>query len=159
MLAYYTDTLGLALTEQTEVLGQRCYFLRTNTEHHALAIYPEALRAPLGMTHNRSLLGFGLQLGSYAQLRAAVDFMTQAGYAPIDLPPALSPGLGHHVWLRDPDGNAVQLYWEMEQIGWSGLPRPAEQRRSWPSQPSLWPEQIDAQTDSCMGEVFLGPLN
>ena len=159
MLAYYTDTLGLALTEQADVLGQRCYFLRANTEHHALAIYPEVLRTALGMTHNRSLLGFGLQLGSYAQLRAAVDFMTQAGYAPIDLPAALSPGLGHHVWLRDPDGNAVQLYWEMEQIGWSGLPRPAEQRRSWPSQPSLWPEQIDAQTDSCMGEVFLGPLN
>ena len=119
---------------------------------------PSSLRSELGMSHDHSLLGFGLQLGSYEQLRAAVAFMQEAGYAPMDLPQALSPGIGHHVWLRDPDGNAVQLYWEMEQIGWSGLPRPAQERRVWPSDPSQWPEQIDAQTDSCMGEVFLGPL-
>lgn len=155
---FYQHTLGLALTETSEVMGHRCCFFRANTEHHALAIYPQALRSELGMSHDRSLLGFGLQLGSYEQLRAAVAFMQEAGYAPMDLPQALSPGIGHHVWLRDPDGNAVQLYWEMEQIGWSGLPRPAQERRVWPSDPSQWPEQIDAQTDSCMGEVFLGPL-
>jgi hypothetical protein len=67
--------------------------------------------------------------------------------------------MGHHVWLRDPDGNAVQLYWEMEQIGWDGRPRPADQRRNWPADPAEWPEQIDALGDSLRGEVFLGPLN
>ena len=108
-VGFYRDTLGLALTESVEILGQRCYFLRANTEHHALALYPEALRGALGLGHERSLLGFGMQLGSYAQLRAAVAFLGQAGYTPWLLPQALSPGLGHHVWLRDPDGNAVQL--------------------------------------------------
>jgi catechol 2,3-dioxygenase-like lactoylglutathione lyase family enzyme len=157
-LGFYRDSLGLALTESVEILGQRCHFFRANTEHHALALYPEALRGALGLGHERSLLGFGLQLGSYAQLRAAVAFLGQAGYTPWLLPQALSPGLGHHVWLRDPDGNPVQLYWEIEQIGWSGQPRPAEQRRQWPSDPAAWPEDIDAQTDSLMGEVFLGPL-
>lgn len=157
-LGFYRDSLGLALTESVEILGQRCHFFRANTEHHALALYPEALRGALGLGHERSLLGFGLQLGSYAQLRAAVAFLGRAGYTPWLLPQALSPGLGHHVWLRDPDGNAVQLYWEIEQIGWSGQPRPAEQRRQWPSDPAAWPEDIDAQTDSLMGEVFLGPL-
>ena len=149
----------MSLSEQADVMGHTCYFLRTNTEHHALAIYPEALRSPLGISHSRSLLGFGVQLGSYAQLRAAVSFMGQAGYQPVDMPPALSPGMGHHVWLQDPDGNAVQLYWEMEQIGWNGLPRPAAERRVWPHNPSDWPEHIDALPDSFMGEVFLGPLN
>jgi len=100
-----------------------------------------------------------VQLGSYAQLRAAVNYLGQAGYQPVDMPPALSPGMGHHVWLQDPDGNAVQLYWEMEQIGWNGLPRPAAERRVWPHNPSDWPEHIDALPDSFMGEVFLGPLN
>ena len=158
-LRFYRDTLGLALTESVEVMGQRCHFLRANTEHHALALYPQALRAQLGLGHERSLLGFGLQVGSYAQLRAAVEHLGRAGYTPWLLPQALSPGVGHHVWLRDPDGNAVQLYWEMEQIGWDGRPRPADQRRNWPVDPAQWPAQIDALSDSLRGEVFLGPLN
>jgi catechol 2,3-dioxygenase-like lactoylglutathione lyase family enzyme len=159
VLQFYTNGMGLSLSEQADVLGHTSYFLRTNTEHHALAIYPEALRATLGIQHSQSLLGFGLQLGSYAQLRAAVDFMGQAGYKPVNMPPALSPGMGPHFWLQDPDGNAVQLYWEMEQIGWNGSPRPVAQRRAWPKNPVDWPEHIDALPDSFMGEVFLGPLN
>jgi catechol 2,3-dioxygenase-like lactoylglutathione lyase family enzyme len=159
VLQFYTHGLGLGLIEQADVLGHTCYFLRTHTEHHALAIYPEALRLPLGIQHSRSLLGFGVQLGSYAQLRAAVTFMGHAGYQPVNMPPALSPGMGHQVWLQDPYGNAVQLFWEMEQIGWSGLPRPTAQRRAWPQNPADWPEHIEPQQDSFMGEVFLGPLN
>jgi catechol 2,3-dioxygenase-like lactoylglutathione lyase family enzyme len=159
VLRFYTHTLGLTLTEQAEVSGHTCYFLRANTEHHSLALYPEALRHELGFQHQRSLLGFGLQLGSYGQLRAAVQFMLDAGHQALNLPQALSPGLGHHVWLQDPDGNAVQLYWEMEQIGWDGRPRPWAQRRVWPQNPSEWPEHIPTQSDSFMGEVFLGPLN
>ena len=159
VLEFYTHGLGLSLSEQADVMGHTCYFLRSNTEHHALALYPEALRAPLGVLHSHSLLGFGVQLGSYAQLRAAVNFMGQAGYQPVDMPTALSPGMGHHVWLQDPDGNAVQLYWEMEQIGWNGLPRPEALRRTWSKNPRDWPEHLEPQTDSFMGEVFLGPLN
>lgn len=158
-LRFYRDTLGLALTESVSIRGQACHFLRANTEHHALALYPQSLRGELGLDSTRSLMGFGLQLGSYAQLRAAVAYLGQAGYAPLQIPPELSPGMGHHVWLHDPDGNAVQLYWEMEQIGWNGKPRPADQRRHWPQDPAQWPEVIDARSDSLMGEVFLGPLN
>ncbi len=156
---FYQRVMGLSVTEQVDVLGHRCWFFRTNTEHHALAIYPEALRGALGLQTTHSLLGFGVQLGSYSQLRQAVDFLGQAGIHPVDLPQALSPGVGHHVWVQDPDGNLLQLYWEMEQIGWDGKPRPAAQRRVWQNNPSTWPEVIDPQSDSFMGEVFLGPLN
>jgi catechol-2,3-dioxygenase len=100
-----------------------------------------------------------LQVGTYEQLRRAVTFLEQHGCTRLALPQSLSPGMGHHIWLQDPDGNAVQLYWEMEQIGWSGLPCPPDQRRVWSSDPSDWPEVIEARTDSFMGEVFLGPIN
>jgi len=156
---FYQEVLGLAVTEQVDVLGHRCWFFRANTEHHALALYPEALRDALQLKTPHSLMGFGVQLGSYQQLRDAVAFLAQAGVHPVDVPQALSPGMGHHVWVQDPDGNLLQLYWEMEQIGWNGQPRPAEWRRQWHNDPATWPEAIDPLSDSFLGEVFLGPLN
>ena len=158
-LRFYQQTLGLALTETVEVAGKTCHFLRANTEHHSVALVPEALRDTLEIGHQQSLLGFGLQVAGFGQLRRAVSFLEAAGCRRITLPQALSPGLGHHAWFLDPDGNAVQLFWEMEQIGWSGTPRPAEQRRPWPLDPAQWPAAVDSLTDSFMGEVFLGPLD
>ena len=55
----------------------------------------------------------------------------------------------------DPDGNAIQLYWEMEQIGWDGKPRPASQRRK--VAPGAWPKALDGNSDSFTGEPLLGP--
>jgi catechol 2,3-dioxygenase-like lactoylglutathione lyase family enzyme len=41
-LAFYTQTLGLRVTEEVTYEGHRCVFLRCNTEHHSLALYPIA---------------------------------------------------------------------------------------------------------------------
>ena len=41
-LAFYRDTIGLMLTEEVVWNGHRCLFLRANTEHHSLALYPKA---------------------------------------------------------------------------------------------------------------------
>jgi catechol 2,3-dioxygenase-like lactoylglutathione lyase family enzyme len=158
-LKFYREAMGLALTEEVVHEGHRCVFLRANTEHHSLALYPRALRSAIGIAPGSSLLGFGLQLGSYQQLRDAIAFLRQAGVQFKELPQALSPGVGHHAWAVDPDGNLVQLYWEMEQLGWDGAPRPAALRRRWDTAPANWPERLQAQSDSFMGEVFLGPSN
>ena len=158
-LAFYGDKLGLSLTEEVVYQGHRCFFLRANSEHHSLALYPKKLRAELGLSERSTLMSFGFQLGSYQQLREAHHFLAQAGLRFFQLPPELSPGMGHHVVVIDPDGNLIQLYWEMEHLGWDGHPRPASLRRSVNPDPVTWPEHLLAQTDSFMGEVLLGPLN
>lgn len=158
-LRFYNGDLGLAVSEEVLYAGHRCIFLRANSEHHSLALYPKGLRALLGLAENSTLLSFGLQLGSYQQLRDAISFLADAGIALRQLPAALSPGIGHHVFALDPDGNAIELFWEMEQIGWDGKPRPAAQRQTFDQNPQMWPQTLAAQSDSFMGEVFLGPLN
>lgn len=158
-LAFYRDKLGLTLTEEVIYQGHRCVFLRANSEHHSLALYPKALRAVLGLSDASTLLSFGFQLGSYQQLRDAITFLAQAGMRFKSLPAALSPGMGHQTCVIDPDGNLIQLYWEMEQIGWDGQPRSPALRRSFNPDPAIWPDHISPQSDSFMGEVFLGPLN
>ena len=51
----------------------------------------------------------------------------------------------------------MQLYSGMEQVGWNGLPRPTELRRKIDN--DNWPDTIEAQSDTFLGEVYLGPLN
>ena len=155
-LAFYRNVLGLKITEETKWRGHRCVFLRANTEHHSLALYPAALRQELDLDQNKTLLSFGLQVADYSQLRAARDFLRANG-AVIKYPPAeLFPGTDYSFCAIDPDGHAVQLYCYMEQIGWDGLPRPAEQRPK--VDPANWPDAVNAHSDTFQGEPFLGPL-
>ena len=87
-LAFYTQTLGLRVTEEVVYEGHRCVFLRCNTEHHSLALYPIALRAKLGLSPHTTCMSFGNQVGDYQQLRNAVDFLKANGVTIKHLPPS-----------------------------------------------------------------------
>jgi catechol 2,3-dioxygenase-like lactoylglutathione lyase family enzyme len=154
-LRFYRDELGFTLTEEVSYQGQRCVFLRVNTEHHSLALYPRALRATLGLHEGSSLMSFGLQLANYRQLRDALQFLQAAGVRIRYLPPELFPGIDYCAFAIDPDGHALQLYYCMEQVGWDGKPRPAHLRPKMDS--ARWPETVPAASDSYCGEIYLGP--
>ncbi len=156
-LPFYRDVLGLTVTEEVVWNGHRCVFLRANTEHHSIALYPVALRAELGLHAGTTLMSFGFQLGSYAQLKDAVGFLKGEGIAIKHLPPELFPGIDHCAFAIDPDGHAIQLYHGMEQVGWDGRPRPAAQRLKVDN--ANWPDTIEAQSDTYLGEAYLGPWN
>lgn len=154
--AYYRDRMGLAVTEEVTWNGHRCVFLRANTEHHSMALYPKALRAELGLKPDTSLMAFGMQLGDYSQLRDAVSFLTSRGVEVKRLPPELFPGIDYSAFAIDPDGHAIQLYYYMEQVGWDGRPRPAELRPRIDN--DNWPESVESMGDTYAGEAFMGPL-
>jgi catechol 2,3-dioxygenase-like lactoylglutathione lyase family enzyme len=156
MLSFYRDELGLTVTEEIDYRGHRCVFLRANTEHHSMAIYPVALREELELRADTTLMSFGVQLGSYRQLRDAIDFLRAAGVKVRMLAPELFPGIDYSALAIDPDGFAFQLYYYMEQIGWDGKPRPAHLRPK--IDHSHWPETVSGQLDTFLGEPFLGPL-
>lgn len=156
-LGFYRDTLGLAITEEVNFRGHVCYFLRANTEHHSMALYPRALRAELGLSDHTSLMSIGMQLGSYEQLRRARAFLAGHGHRIVTLPQELFPGVEHNAFVVDPDGHLVQLYFGMEQVGWDGRPRPAGLRPAIDNE--NWPEKIAASSTAYAGEVYLGPWN
>lgn len=154
-LAFYRDRLGLTCTESVTWQGRECHFLRCGTEHHALALYPMELREELGLTDWSSCMSFGVRVNDYAQLRDAIGFLERNGVEVRYLPSELSPGIDYSAFAIDPDGHALQLYYYMEQIGWDGRPRPAEQRRR--TDNGAWPETLEPLPDSFAGEQFLGP--
>lgn len=156
-LAFYQNDLGLRLTETIEYQGHTCAFLRANTEHHAIALYPKTLRDTLGMSPHTTTFSFGFQLASYTQLKQAVQFLREHDVQLKTLPAALFPGMGPSILALDPDGHAIQLYHTMEQIGWEGRPRPASMRQAFDQ--DNWPAVWEGEPDSYGGEVFLGPWN
>jgi len=155
-LEFYTKILGLRVTEEIDYEGHRCVFLRCNTEHHSLALYPVALREKLGLSPHTSCMSFGNQVGDYQQLRNAVDFLKSNGVTIKYLPPELFPGMDYTAFAVDPDGHTIQLYYYMEQVGWDGKARPRSARTKIDN--AKWPETVDAVADTFDGETLLGPL-
>lgn len=154
--SFYRETLGFTLTEEAFWAGERCLFLRANTEHHSLALLPLKLREPLGLSPHSKCAAFGLQLANYRQLRDAVAFLRDNGVEVSEaLPHELHPGIEYSATVRDPDGHTLQLYYAMEQIGWDGQPRPKESRKARAMKD--WPDTLAQDNDAYLGEPFLGP--
>ncbi len=155
--AFYTQRLGFTKSEEAEYRGARCVFLRCGSEHHSLALFPKELRRSLGMRQDSTCMSFGVEVGSYAQLRAAVAFLKGRGVSFIDeIPPELYPGIDYSAFALDPDGHCIQLYYYMEQLGWDGRVRPASQRRQVSG--GEWPEVLQPLSDTYVDQVFQGPL-
>lgn len=154
-LDFYCGMLGFIITETVDYKGHACVYLRNNTEHHALALYPIELRDALGLSAHTTCAGVGLQVANYRQLRDAREFLEEKGLRIGEMPPELTPGMDYSFLAFDKDGHALQFYYNMEQIGWDGRPRPAEARRK--VEAGEWPETIPAMSDSYMGEPFPGP--
>ena len=154
--AFYTQHLGFAKSEETVYRGARAVFLRCGSEHHSVGIFPKELRRTLGLSEHTTCMSFGVQVGSYAQLKEAVAFLKANGIKFVDsIPPDLYPGIDYSAFALDPDGHCIQLYYYMEQVGWDGRVRtPAERRRV----TSVWPETLEPLSDTYVDQVFQGPL-
>lgn len=147
---FYETRLGLEVTAARAILGHRALFVRAGGEHHSLALYETALRAALPVRQDTTTLSLGVRLGSYAQLRDAVQWLANQGVAFVDLAPELSPGLRHSAFAVDPEAHLVELYAEMEDA--TGPGRLPDVNRA------HWPESIEPLEASYAGEVFLGPM-
>jgi hypothetical protein len=95
-------------------------------------------------------------VGSYSQLRAAVQYLVDQGHRLVDkIPPEFYLGIDYAAHLRDPEGHLVCLYYYMEQVGWDGMPRPQSYRRR---VMDLWPETLDPLSDTYNDQTYMGPL-
>ena len=152
--AYYQDIMGFSVTREISFEGQRCQFLRCNTEHHSLALYSKALRAKLGGVEDSTCMSFGVQVANYRQLRDAVTFLKERGRQIVEMPGELFPGVDYAAAVIDPDGVRLILYAYMEQV--TG-PLAGEPRITANMKPESWPETFPARADTFMGEAYLGP--
>jgi catechol-2,3-dioxygenase len=153
---FYTELLGLTKTEEITYRGHRCVYLRCGTDHHAIGLFPRALRAELKLNPATTLLSIGMQVATYAQLKAAVGFLREKGLRFLDtIPGDLHPGIDYAAHAVGFDGHCILLYHAMEQVGWDGRPRPATLRRRVSAD---WPQTLEALPETYADQAIQGPL-
>jgi catechol-2,3-dioxygenase len=97
-------------------------WLRCGSDHHCLVLFGlrQPAQRPSGPTPG--LHHFAFELDGFDDLLAAYRAVT-ARELPVEARIG-GPGWQMRVYFNDPDGNQVELYWDMDRIGWDGRSRP-----------------------------------
>jgi len=118
---FYTEVLPFKVSDVNE---QGMVFLRYGADHHTLALAsrPGVVRPPndyLKLSH------FALEVESVPMLFTIRDWLRQHNVT-ITFEGRKGPGANAGVEFLDPDGYTIELYADMEQVGWDGKSRPSE---------------------------------
>ncbi|MDF2050429.1 VOC family protein [Arthrobacter sp. Cr_A7] len=129
---FYTDFLGLKLTEQfrypEEEVGHGVAvlagaFVRNDATHHCLSIFTLRKAVEPPTEHHFGLHHVAFEMNSSEDL-VALYKKFQENDVPIVNARKGGPGNQPRFYGLDPDGNLLEFYWNIDQIGWDGIPRP-----------------------------------
>jgi catechol 2,3-dioxygenase len=116
--AFYQDVLGFAMTSR---YGREAVFLSAGGYHHHIALNTWAGRgAPAPAPGSTGLYHFAILYPDRATLATATRRVLEHG---IKLEGASDHGVSEAIYLRDPDGNGIELYRDRPQNEW---PRAAD---------------------------------
>jgi len=128
-LAFYCDVLGFELQQR---MGDQAAFVSAGGYHHHIGLNTWESRGgsppPRGTT---GLYHFAIRYPTRRALADALRRLLDAGIRPDG---ASDHGVSEAIYLSDPDGNGIELYWD----------RPKEQ----------WPKREDGGV-----AMFTGPLD
>lgn len=117
-LAFYRDVLGFAVTQR---YGTQAVFLSVGGYHHQIALNTwESANGPPPPPGTTGLFHLAILYPTRAELADALRRVLAAGR---ELDGASDHGVSEALYLRDPDGNGVELYWDRPEASW---PRTAE---------------------------------
>ena len=126
MLAFYTQVLGFQVSDQNE---KGLTFLRFGSDHHSLVLAPmppEERDKKGGATIIQQIALEVADLETLKRIRAYLLSKKARVLGPIKHE---GPGGNYTFDFEDPDGNRLQFFSDMDQIGWEGKSRPKEQWR------------------------------
>ena len=126
-IAFYQGVLGFTVTQR---MGNRAAFLAAGRYHHHIGLNTwESQGGPAPAPGTTGLYHLAILYPTRAELADALHRLIQAG---ISLEGAADHGVSNALYLRGPDGNGVELYWDLPQEQW---PRTAEGELAMVTQP------------------------
>jgi catechol 2,3-dioxygenase len=145
---FYTEVLGLQISDRypESMVPGGMVFMRCNSDHHGVALVGGA--RPLERT---SLNHFAFEVGSPDEVFRARAWLRQHG-VPIVFEGRRRAGCQIAVEFQDPDGNNLEIYWGLDQIGTGSQARPASE---WRQAKTL----EDAVANPVSGQRMLRPSN
>lgn len=117
-IRFYRDVLGFELQQQ---LGDQAAFLSAGGYHHHIGLNTWESRG--GSPPPRGTTGLFHAAIRYPTRKALADALRRLGEAGIPLDGASDHGASEALYLRDPDGNGLELYWDRPRDEW---PRSAD---------------------------------
>lgn len=131
-VAFYSETVGLELTERFEypedevghgVAVAAGAFVRCGPTHHCLSLFTfkdgvvtEVDGRVYGLHH------IAFELPTPERLLELYRHMKGRGAEIVNAREG-GPGNQPRFYTKDPDGNLLEFYWGIDQIGWDGIPR------------------------------------
>ena len=117
-IGFYRDVLGFELQQQ---LGDQAAFLSAGGYHHHIGLNTWESRG--GSAPPRGTTGLFHAAIRYPTRKALADALRRLGEAGVPLDGASDHGASEALYVRDPDGNGLELYWDRPMDEW---PRSAD---------------------------------
>jgi catechol 2,3-dioxygenase len=112
-LRFYRDVLGFELTQR---MGRSAAFLSAGGYHHHIGLNTwESQGGPPPGPGTTGLYHLAIR---YPDRRSLADALRRVANAGIPLEGAADHGVSEALYLRDPDDNGVELYWDRPREDW-----------------------------------------
>src|SRR3954468_20328810 len=150
-VGFYSGVLGFEVTQR---MGNKAVFLSAGGYHHHIGLNTWESEAgsapPFGTT---GLYHFAIRYPDRASLGDALRRLQEAG---ISVEGASDHGVSEALYLRDPDGNGVELYWDRPRSEW---PREQDGTIRMLTERLAWNELLSAATSARVGEPESSPYS
>lgn len=124
---FYVRVLGMQVSDRLSYPPsspfEQAIWLRCNTDHHCMSLFKLRDSADCEDGPRIGLHHIAFELATFDELLAAYRTVKREGIPLVDARWG-GPGNQPRVYVRDPAGNIVELYWDLDQIGWDGASRP-----------------------------------
>jgi catechol 2,3-dioxygenase-like lactoylglutathione lyase family enzyme len=134
-IRFYTQVVGLRLTERFEypehavghgVTVAAGAFVRCDTSHHCISIFTlrrDGAESAQASAHAPGLHHIAFELPTPDNLLAMLRAVRGHGVEVVNARRG-GPGNQPRFYIHDPDGNLLEFYWGIDQVGWEGRARP-----------------------------------
>lgn len=112
-IAFYHGVLGFAITQR---MGDNAAFLAAGGYHHHIGLNTWESRG--GSPPPRGATGLYHVAILYPTRAALADALRRLQSAGVPLDGAADHGVSEALYLRDPDGNGIELYWDRPEVSW-----------------------------------------
>ncbi len=134
-LGFYRDVLGFDVTQR---MGDHAAFLAAGDYHHHIGLNTWESEGGAPPPHGTTgLYHLAIRFPTRAELARVLRRVLEAG---VPLVGAADHGVSEAIYLSDPDGNGVELYWDRPREEW---PRAADGELEMVSEPLNLRELMD----------------
>jgi catechol 2,3-dioxygenase-like lactoylglutathione lyase family enzyme len=122
---FYTEVLGLEISDRypDSMVPGGMVFMRCNADHHGVALV-----GGVKTSERTSLNHFAFEVATLDEVFRTRAWLRKHG-VPIVFEGRRRAGCQIAVEFQDPDGNNLEVYWGIDQVGTNGYVRPASEWR------------------------------